>query len=62
VITIEGSEEGGNTEDLIHYLTKYRELIGAPNTVICLDTSAFLENTLAISSSLRGGTNFDLTV
>ncbi|TNV79096.1 hypothetical protein FGO68_gene7249 [Halteria grandinella] len=62
VITIEGSEEGGNTEDLIYYLQTYKHLIGEPNTVICLDTSAFLEDTLAISSSLRGGCNFDLSV
>jgi acetylornithine deacetylase/succinyl-diaminopimelate desuccinylase-like protein len=62
VITIEGSEEGGNTEDLVHYLSTYRDLIGSPNTVLCLDTSALLEDTLAISTSLRGGCNFDLTV
>ena len=63
VITIEGSEEGGQTDDLIYYMTKYKDsLIGSPNTVICLDTSAFVENSLLISTSLRGGLVFDLSV
>ena len=55
IITIEGSEEGGTLDDLIHYMKTYREsLIGEPNLVICLDSDANREDTLNISSSLRG--------
>lgn len=55
VITIEGSEEGGTLDDLIYYMKTYREtLIGEPNVVICLDSDAFRDDTLVISSSLRG--------
>jgi acetylornithine deacetylase/succinyl-diaminopimelate desuccinylase-like protein len=55
VITIEGNEEGGTLEDLIHYMKTYREsIIGEPSVVICLDSDAFKEDTLVISSSLRG--------
>lgn len=62
MITIEACEEGGNTEDLVHYLTKYKDLyIGSPTIVICLDTSAFLKDSLTVSSTLRGIVNFDLT-
>jgi len=61
VITIEGNEEGGSLEDLIYYMKTYREtLIGEPNVVICLDSDAFSEETLVISSSLRGCLIFDL--
>ncbi len=43
VITIEGNEEGGSIEDLVHYMKTYRDtLIGEPTIVICLDTSAHL--------------------
>lgn len=63
MITIEGNEEGGTDEDLIHYMSTYRDsLIGEPNVVICLDSSAFRDDTLVISSSLRGCLIFDLTV
>ena len=63
VITIEGSEEGGSIDDLVYYLTTYQHsLIGKPNVVICLDASAFLQDTLVISSTLRGCYIFDLTV
>jgi acetylornithine deacetylase/succinyl-diaminopimelate desuccinylase-like protein len=63
VITIEGNEEGGSLEDLIYYMKSYRDsLIGEPNVVICLDSDAFSEETLVISSSLRGCLIFDLQV
>jgi hypothetical protein len=54
VITIEGNEEGGTEEDLIYYMKSYSDLIGDPNVVICLDSDAFRDDTLVISSSLRG--------
>lgn len=55
VITIEANEEGGTEEDLIHYMSTYKStLIGEPNVVFCLDSDAFSEDTLVISSSLRG--------
>lgn len=55
IITIEGSEEGGTGEDLIHYMTAYKDtLIGEPNVIFCLDSDAFNDDTLVISSSLRG--------
>jgi hypothetical protein len=50
-------------EDLIYYMKTYRDsLIGEPNVVICLDSDAFSEETLVISSSLRGCLIFDLQV
>ena len=55
VITIEGSEEGGSLEDLVYYMNTYKDsLIGNPSVVICLDSDAFKEDTLVVSSSLRG--------
>jgi acetylornithine deacetylase/succinyl-diaminopimelate desuccinylase-like protein len=63
VITIEGNEEGGSLDDLKYYMQTYRDtLIGEPNVVICLDSDAFSEDTLVISSSLRGCLIFDLHV
>jgi acetylornithine deacetylase/succinyl-diaminopimelate desuccinylase-like protein len=63
IITIEGNEEGGSLEDLMYYMKSYKEsLIGEPNVVICLDSDAFSEETLVISSSLRGCLIFDLNV
>ena len=61
VITIEGSEEG-EIFDLIHYLDKYRDDLDKPSLVICLDSSAITEDTLTITSNLRGCLTFDLTV
>jgi acetylornithine deacetylase/succinyl-diaminopimelate desuccinylase-like protein len=63
VVTIEGSEEGGSTEDLVYYMQRYKDShIGSPNMVFCLDASAFLQDSLAVSSTLRGVLTFDLTV
>lgn len=59
VITIEGSEEG-ETDDLIHYLKTYKHLLDDPSLVICLDSVAFTEDTVTITSSLRGCISFDL--
>jgi len=43
VITIEGSEEGGDTEDLIYYMSKYKDShIKHVDAIVCLDTSAFV--------------------
>lgn len=61
VITIEGSEEG-EIFDLVHYLKTYKHLLDAPTLVICLDSVAFTEETVTITSSLRGCINFDLKV
>jgi acetylornithine deacetylase/succinyl-diaminopimelate desuccinylase-like protein len=54
VVTIEGSEEGGTLDDLMHYMRTYKDLIQSPTVVICLDSDAFKEDTLVVSSSLRG--------
>lgn len=63
IITIEGSEEGGDMEEeLIYYMKKYKDLIGEPDVVICLDSDAFREDTLVISSSLRGCLIFDIVI
>ena len=59
VITIEGSEEG-EIFDLIHYLKKHKELLDSPTLVVCLDSVAFTEETITITSSLRGCINFDI--
>jgi acetylornithine deacetylase/succinyl-diaminopimelate desuccinylase-like protein len=60
VITIEGSEEG-EIHDLLHYMGNYRHLLGTPDLVICLDTYAASQNSMSITSSLRGSMTFDLT-
>ena len=59
MITIEGSEEG-EIYDLVHYLKTYKHLLDDPSLVICLDSVAFTEDTVTITSSLRGCINFDL--
>ena len=61
VITIEGSEEG-EIFDLVHYLKKHKELLENPTLVVCLDSVAFTEETITITSSLRGCITFDVTV
>jgi len=60
VITIEGSEEG-EIFDLIHYITKYKDLLENPSVILCLDSMAVSEDTITITSSLRGCLTFDLS-
>lgn len=63
VITIEASEEGGDTDDLVYYMRTYKDShIGQVDAIVCLDTSAFVQETLVVSSSLRGGFPFNLRV
>ena len=59
VITIEGSEEG-EIFDLVYYLKKYKEYLENPTLVICLDPVAYTEDTITVTSSLRGCLTFDL--
>lgn len=59
VITIEGSEEG-EIFDLVHYMQNYKHLLGKPTCVCCLDAGAFTEETLTLTSSLRGCITFDI--
>jgi len=61
VITIEGSEEG-EIFDLVHYLKKHKDLLDEPTLVVCLDSIALAEDTITITSSLRGCITFDLKV
>lgn len=61
VITIEGSEEG-EIHDLIHYLKSYKHLLDEPTLVVCLDAGALTEDTITITSTLRGCITFDVTV
>jgi acetylornithine deacetylase/succinyl-diaminopimelate desuccinylase-like protein len=61
IVTIEGSEEG-EIFDLIYYLNKYKDLLENPTLVVCLDADAFTEETMTVTTSLRGCINFDLTV
>lgn len=61
VITIEGSEEG-EIDDLLHYLEKYKDKLGNPNLVICLDSEATLDTTLTLTTTLRGVLDFSLKV
>ena len=58
-ITIEGSEEG-EIADLIHYMQKYKSDLGKPDLIFCLDAGASTEETLTVTTSLRGCLNFDL--
>lgn len=58
-ITIEGSEEG-EIADLIHYIKNYKDDLGSPDLIICLDAEAYTEDTLTVTNSLRGCLNFDL--
>ena len=53
VITIEGSEEG-EIDDLVYYMAKYKDLLGSPDLVICLDAGGFSNQTLGIVTTLKG--------
>ncbi|KTD22381.1 M20 family metallopeptidase [Legionella londiniensis] len=53
VIIIEGSEESGSC-DLPHYIKQFRDIIGEPKLVICLDSGAGNYEQLWITTSLRG--------
>lgn len=61
VITIEGSEEG-EIFDLVFYLQKHKELLEEPTLVVCLDAGAISEDTITITSTLRGCITFDVKV
>jgi acetylornithine deacetylase/succinyl-diaminopimelate desuccinylase-like protein len=61
IIVIEGSEEG-EIHDLIHYMGKYKHLLGEPSVVICLDTFAASPKSMSITCSLRGSMTFDISV
>jgi acetylornithine deacetylase/succinyl-diaminopimelate desuccinylase-like protein len=61
IIQIEGSEEG-EIDDLVHYLKTYKEYLGNPDLVICLDAIANTTTAFWITSTLRGCANFDITV
>lgn len=63
MITIEAAEESNTylsiniytyRVDLLYYLNTYKHLLGNPNLVICLDSSAYSKETISITSSLRG--------
>ena len=59
MITIEGSEEG-EIDDLVYYLKTYKHLLDNPTLVVCLDAGALSEDTIAITSTLRGCITFDI--
>mmetsp|Transcript_1951 Transcript_1951/g.1412 ORF Transcript_1951/g.1412 Transcript_1951/m.1412 type:complete len:250 (+) Transcript_1951:16-765(+) len=61
VITIEGSEEG-EIDDLVHYLGKYKDKLGHPDLLVCLDSGASLTNCITMTTSLRGFLDFNLKV
>ena len=46
---------------MIHYIKHYKNLLGNPDLIICLDSLAYTEDTLTVTNSLRGCLNFDLT-
>jgi acetylornithine deacetylase/succinyl-diaminopimelate desuccinylase-like protein len=60
VIIIEGSEESGSPH-LIHYISKLKERIGAPDLLVCLDSGAQDYDTLWVTTSLRGNLIVDIT-
>jgi len=43
-------------------LQKYKNLLDNPTLVICLDSVAYSEETITITSSLRGCITFDIKV
>ena len=47
---------------MIYYLQKYKNLLDNPTLVICLDSVAYSEETITITSSLRGCITFDIKV
>ena len=53
LITIEGSEEG-ELDDLIYYMDKYKDLLGDPNLVICLDAGGFSDKHISVVTTLKG--------
>lgn len=61
VITIEGSEEG-EIDDLEFYLRKFKDELGNPDLVICLDAGGDYTDTMCITTTLRGCLNFDIKV
>ena len=61
VITIEGSEEG-EIDDLIYFMKKYKDELGGPSLVICMDAMAVNTDSLFITSSMRGILAFDIRV
>ena len=61
IITIEGIEDG-EIFDLIYYLKTYKYILEYPKLVVCLDSVAFIEETITVTSSLRGCITFDIKV
>lgn len=59
MITIEGSEEG-EIDDLVYYLKTYKHLLDSPSLVVCLDAGALSEDSISITSTLRGCITFDI--
>jgi hypothetical protein len=45
----------------MHYLKNYKNLLGSPSLVVCLDSVALTEETLTVTSSLRGVLTFDIS-
>jgi hypothetical protein len=43
-------------------MSNHKEKLDSPTLVVCLDSGAFTEETLTITSSLRGCVTFDLSV
>ena len=56
------TDEESASKDIPHYLAKFRDQIGDPELMLCLDTSSISEQHFSIASSMRGIINFDVSV
>ena len=61
VLFYEFDEESGS-DDIIHYLRKFRDRMGEVDMILILDTSSISTNHFTIMSSLKGLVSFDLKV
>ena len=61
VFFFETDEESGS-RDLIYYLNKYKEKIGTPSLIFCLDSGTTDYEHMCLTTSLRGVINFSLRV
>lgn len=50
------------SDDLKFYLQNLKDQLGDPNIVFCLDAGGDSDDTMTVTTTLRGCLNFDLTV
>ena len=61
IITLESGEESGSP-DLVSLLISLKDRIGNPDLMICMDSGCKDYSSLWLTTSLRGGANFELEI